>query len=94
MLYLTASALGSEALAVLGAEVSRRLPAHRIGPYFGWSNTFTQLGSACAALVVPALTLRSTDLRVWACLALYGVGAAVVARLVRSLRAWPVVGQA
>jgi len=86
VLFLAASALGSEAVALLGAEVSRKLPQRHIGPYFGWSNTVTQVGSAIAAALTPALVGHSLDLPIWLCVALYVAGAAVVALLVRTLR--------
>jgi MFS family permease len=86
ILFLGASALGSEAVAILGGEVSRRVPAQQLGAYFGWSNTVTQLGSAAAAAVLPMIVVRSSDLAVWLCIVLYVACAAIVLPLTRAVR--------
>lgn len=85
-IFVACAAFGSEAVALLGGEVSRRLPRLTIGPYFGWSNTVTQAGSACAAGVVPALVNRAIDLPVWTSVILYAASSAVVLRIVRLVR--------
>lgn len=53
--FVIASVLGSESLALLGAEVSKAIDQDRLGPYFGWSNSVTQAAAALGALAVPLL---------------------------------------
>jgi DHA1 family multidrug resistance protein-like MFS transporter len=84
-LFVIASITGSEALALLGGEVSRAVPGQVVGPYFGWSNSITQLGSAGAAAVAPSLAVVSIDLPIWVAVAISCISAILVLVLFRGI---------
>lgn len=88
--FILSSMLGSEAVALLGSEVSKELRRDKVGPYFGWSNSATQVASAAGAMLVPFLVATALSLPVWAALACYVVASLLTVLIVRTIRREPV----